>query len=74
MMSIIILLVFLFLQWTIYGNVSYLVTMETLKVGVVFPMIVSSCRLEPLGRSGLLMDFLLEVRLIIPILVWVARD
>ena len=63
MMSFVVLLVFLFPQWKIFDNVSYLVTMETLKVGIVFPLIVSSCPLEPLGRSGLLVAFLLEVRL-----------
>ena len=63
MMYFVVILVLLFLQLTIFGNVYYLVTMETLKVGVVFPLVVFSCPLEPLGRSRLLMAFLLEVRL-----------
>ena len=63
MMHYVVLLVLLFLQWTISGNVSYLVTMETLKVGVVFPLIVSSCPLEHLERLRLLVDFLIEFRL-----------
>ena len=41
----------------------YLVTIETLKARVVFPLIVSSCPLELLGRLRLLVDFLLEVGL-----------
>ena len=63
MMSFVVvpLLVFLFLQWTISGNVSYLVTIETLKVGVVSSLIISSCPLELLRRLRLLVDFLLEV-------------
>ena len=67
------ILLFFFLQWTISGNVSYLVTIVTLKLGVVFCLIVLFSPLEPLGRSRLLVDFLLEVRLLIPLLIWVAR-
>ena len=63
MMSFVVLLVFIFLPWTISGNVLYLVTMETLKVGVVFPLIVSSRPLEPIGRFLLPVALLLEVRL-----------
>ena len=63
MMSFVVLLVFFFIQWSISVNVSYLVTLETLKVGVVFPLIVSSFPFKPLGRSILLVAFLLEVRL-----------
>ena len=64
MMSYVVpLVVFFFLRWTISGNVSYIVTMETLKVGLVFPLIVFSCPLELLGRLRLLVAFLLEVRL-----------
>ena len=62
-MSFVVLLVFFFHQWTISGNFSYLVTMETLKVVVVFPLIVSSRPLEPLGRLRILMNFLLEFKL-----------
>ena len=57
------LLVFLSLQRTISGNVSCLITIETLKVGLVFPLIVSSCPLELIGRLRLLVVFLLEVRM-----------
>ena len=55
------LLVFFFLQCIMSGNVSYLVTIETLKVGVVSSLIVSSCPLELIGRLRLLVDFLIEV-------------
>ena len=61
MMSFVVLLVLFFLQWTTSGKVSYLVTIETLKVRVVSSMIVSSCPLELLGRLRLLVAFLLEV-------------
>ena len=57
------LLLFFFLQWTISSNVSYLDTIETLKVGVVSSLIVSSCPLEILGRLRVLVAFILEVRL-----------
>ena len=61
MMPFVFIIVFLFLQWTISGNVSYLVTMETLEVGVVSSLIVYSCPLELIGRLRLLVAFLLEV-------------
>ena len=63
MMSFVVLLLFFFIQWTFSGKVSYLVTIETLKVRVVIHLIVSSFPFEPIGRSGLLVSFLLEVSL-----------
>ena len=63
MIYFVFILVLFFLQWIIVDNVSYLVTIETLKVGVVFPLIVSSYPLELLGRLRLIMAFLIEVRL-----------
>ena len=66
MMSFVVvdpLLVILSLQRTISGNVSYLVTLKTLKAGVVLIGETFSCFLEPFGRLRLLVVSLLEVRL-----------
>ena len=63
MMSFVVvvpLLVFLSLQRTISGNVSYLITIETLKVGVVPLWETFSCSLEPSGRLRVLVVSLLE--------------
>ena len=57
------LLVFFFLQRTISGNVSYLITIETLKVGVVPLWETFSCSLEPSGKLRILLVSLLEVGL-----------
>ena len=74
MIYFVVHLVFYFFQWKIYGNVPYLVTIETLKVGVVFPLILSSCPLELLGRFRLIASLLLEVRLNSSSLGREARD
>ena len=55
--------VFLFFQRTISGNVSYLITIEILKVGVVPLWETFSCSLEPFVRLRILMVSLLEVGL-----------
>ena len=73
MIYFVVLIVFFFLQWTVSGKVSCLVTTEKLKDGVVFPLIVSSCPLEILVRLGLLVDILLEFRFTSSLLAWVAR-
>ena len=57
------LLVFLSLQRTISGNVSYLITMKTLKAGVVPLWNTFSCSLEPSERLRLLVVSLIEVGL-----------
>ena len=58
-----LLLVLLFLQRTISGNVSYLITMKTLKAGVVLTWRTFSCSLDSSGRLRLLVVSLVEVRL-----------
>ena len=55
------ILVFFFLKWKIYDNVSYLVTIETLKVGVLSSWIVSSYPFEILEMLRFLVAFLIEV-------------
>ena len=56
-------LILLLLYRTISGNVSYLVTMKTLKVGVVLIWKTFSCSLELSGRLRLFVVSLLEVGL-----------
>ena len=58
------LLILLFLHRAISGNVSYLITMKTLKAGVVPLGETFSCLLELPGRLILPLVSLLEVGLI----------
>ena len=57
------LLIFLSLRRMISGNVSYIMTMKTMKVEVVLTWRTFSCYLDSFGRLRLLVVSLLEFRL-----------